>query len=278
MKKLKIVVSCILAMVMLAVSTVPVFANEEDDLSIAKAQVLDYAYQCESLYVFYYHMTPIDVPIWSNESTQRMKDVVEKVRNEVDNCATIEEVDDYHALLDDAVGKMCISSSELQWMLDYMKNDYNSTGYYEDETYSELKNIYETAQSAIKSGIDIDIHNAYIDMRNELNKLCGYNLVRYDVNMDGEFNIKDCTLMQLKLADLMDFNSSQNYVAGFYHNSTIKEVTEKQLMLANLSDIEYVKEIETNFVELDPSIRNYLGTDYETSNPMYNYDRYVWWT
>lgn len=280
MKKTKTIVSCLLAIVMLAVSIVPVLALGEGDtinLSWEKQKVEEYADQCEDLYVYYYHVAPVNVPTWSDESTQRMKETVTKVRDEVYKCETVEEVNSYRALLDDAVEKMCISSSELKWMLDYMERDYNSTGYYDDDTYAELKNIYETAQAAIESEVDVDIHNSYIDMRNELNKLCGYNLVRYDVDMDGEFNIKDCTYLQLYLADFVSLNSSQSYVAGFVHNSTIKEVTQKQMILAKLSEDKYVEQIEANFVELNPSIRNFFGTDYENSNSMYYYDRYVWW-
>lgn len=280
MKKFKIVISIILVMMLVITSSVTAFATTDEDLRKAKDQVRYNADQAYSLYIQYHEVVPVGVPIWSDESTENMKNVVETIRNEIDACETIEEVNAYQTMLDEAIEKMCISSSELKWMIDYMEKDYNNfDNYYDEETYAELKTIYENAQKALESGVDLEIHNAYIDMRNELNKLCAYNSVYLDVDNDGIFSIKDCTLMQMQIAELVELTSSQRYVSFMSHSANISDVTNAQMKLVGLHKTPYDPYINTDFVELDPSIRDYFcnNPDYEGSNVLYHYDRYVWW-
>ncbi len=283
MKRLKIILSLILVLMLAMTSTVTAFAVVDEEVNDKMMDLLSKAKEVEGEFVYYNSLYAMhgNVPRWSDESTQRLKDVVQKIRTEMGYCETLEEVAEYEAMLDDAVEKMCISSTELQWMLDYMKKDYNnSTNYYDEETYAELKTIYENAQKALESGVDLDIHNAYIDMRNELNKLCEYNPLNKDVDNDGVFSIKDCTLMQMYVSKYVELTSSQVYVAGMNKDANITQATQAQMLLSGLYEYPdwypYDVYVQLDFVKLDPSVRYYFGTDpgYEQSNAMYHYDRY----
>lgn len=293
MKKLKMTLSCILAIVMLAVSSVPAFATEDDsfDLDLEKNRIMMYADDCEQQYIYYYslYIMNAEVPRWSDESRENMKNVIAKVRDEVDNCETIEEVESYRALLAQAEEKMCISSTELQFMLDLMEDDYNSTGYYDEETYAKLKEVYEEAQKALELGVDREIHVAYVNMRNEFNELCVYNQIPADVTGDGSFDIKDCTFMQLNIANFVDFTSSQYFITGYRKDTkNIKQVTNYQLLLANLlpessfsidQQIEQILKYKETYGGIDVNLRNYLGLPEnggpEKVNYMYYYKRYI---
>lgn len=265
---------------MLAItSSVTAFATTDEELRIAKINLNHNVRNAEQMFITYLAPAVMDpnVPHWSDKSTENMENVIETIRNGLDFCETIEEVNAYQAMLDDAIEKMCISSSNLQWVIDYMEKDYNNfDNYYDEETYAELKTIYENAQKAVESGVDLEIHNAYIDMRNELNKLCAYNSIFLDVYNDGEFGIKDCTLMQMQIAKIIELTSSQRYVGRLYKDANISDVTNAQMMLVGLSEFAYDPYIKTDFVELDPSVRSYYGDDpgYEQSNSMYYFDRY----
>ena len=280
-KNLKIVISIILVLMLAITSTVTAFATSED-LFDEKMDMEEKATDVEMYYVYNMHLVHPTVPGWSETSMQNLIDVISKARAEIPYCDTLEEINSYQTLLDEAVAGLCVSARELQWMINYMRKDYNnSTNYYDEETYAELKTIYENAQKALESGIDVDIHNAYVDMRNELNKLCAYNSVNKDVDNDGVFGIKDCTLMQMQIVKMVELTSSQRYVAGLYHDANISDVTRAQMQIAELDKTPYTPYINTDFVELDPSVKTYLGGDpgYEQSNNMYYTDRYcyIWY-
>lgn len=276
MKKLKFVLSLILVLMLAITSSVTAFATSEDFFD-EKMDVEEKANEVEMYYVYNMHFVPANVPGWSANSKQNLIDTIAKVRAEVPYCETLEEINSYSVLLDEAVAGLCIPASELQWMINYMEKDYkNESNYYDEETYAELKTIYESAQKALESGADIDIHNAYVDMRNELNKLCTYNSIFLDVDNDGEFGIKDCTIMQMQIVKLVELTSSQRYVGLLYHDANIMDVTDAQQMLVGTYIVPYNPYKKTDFVTLDPSVKTYLGSDpgYEQSNNMYYCDRY----
>lgn len=280
-KNLKIAISIVLVLMLAITSTITAFATDVD-LDKEKWAMEQKAKDVEDYYVKHMYFDPLKIPEWSTNSKQNLIDTIAKVRAEVPYCETLEEINSYSVLLDEAVAGLCISARELQWMINYMRKDYNnSTNYYDEETYAELKTIYENAQKALESGVDVDIHNAYIDMRNELNKLCAYNSIFLDVDNDGVFGIRDCTLMQMQIVKLVELTSSQRYVGLLYHDANIMDVTDAQQMLVGTYIVPYNPYKKTDFVSLDPSVKEYLGENpgYEQSNNMYYTDRYcyIWY-
>ena len=278
MKKLNIVISIILVMMLAITTSVTAFATDVN-LDNEKWAMEQKVKDVEDYYVKHMYFDPLKIPEWSAASKQNLVDVIAKARAEIPYCETLEEINSYQVLLDEAVAGLCISARELQWMINYMRKDYNnSTNYYDEETYAELKTIYENAQKVLESGVEVDIHNAYIDMRNELNKLCAYNSVFLDVDNDGVFSIKDCTLMQMYIAKMVELTSSQRYVGLLYHDANIQDVTDAQQMLVGTYLVPYSPYKNTDFVALDPSVKEYLGETpgYEQSNDMYYHDKYCY--
>ena len=285
MKKTKIFISIFMALAILTASMVPAFAMTDEELRAERSALKSYADNCEFVYIYYYQEAPLSVPGWSLASTQRMKDAIEKARAEADTYTTEEEFEAAYALFNEAEEKMYVDPRNLEWMIDYLAKDYNSTGYYDEETYANIKNIYEQAKADLQSEDELKIHNAYIDMRNLLDDLCLYNPVPGDVDKSGKLDIRDIALMQLELAKLNqeEFTSSQNFVASFTHLSTISDVANWQLALAKLNDYEALfnsqqKKIDTlsAFEGLEPGTKDFSGTT-ERANYMFYDDCYIWW-
>lgn len=308
MKKFKALLSVILAAAVLVCSAIPAFAVTEgetatadetsptemtdDQIQEARRKLKKVVDDSEFAYIYYYQTVPsMAVPHWSDASEARLKTAIEKARKELYTYKTKEEFDNAEASINKEIDELCVDKSNLEWMLNYMKKDYDSTGYYDDETYAKLKTLYENAQKIYETGTEKEIHIAYFNMRNMLDDLCTYNSVPGDVDNNGRFNICDITLMQFELAELVDdFNSSQNFIACIFHDSSISVVTDWQFALAEIPD--KYSQSNDDFVNdkietlnknkgIDINIKYWHDTtkwiETEQFNYIYNYDRYVWW-
>lgn len=238
--------------------------------------------ECENYYIYpdggYF-------PIYSEESSERVKNAVEKIESEYSDYTTEEEFNAAHDFLYEVEEQAYFAPSELEWMIDYLAKDYNSVGYYDDETYSEIKTVYDEAKAAYDSQDPQSIHINYVKMFNLLYKICAYTVVAGDVDNSGELNIKDIALMQLELAQLnsQEFTSSQNFVSGLDHTSDITDVANWQLALAKLNDYEkfinaqqtYIDEI-AEFEPLTYDIK-WVSYDVQNLNPVLYVDRIVYW-
>lgn len=286
---MKKILSVLLAVLIMGISTVTAFAednntestNEENYSSLeeAKEDVLDCAFKYEEYFLKYSFLFSPDIPLWSEQSSNNLEDTLDYVNNAVYDFDTIDEVVGLKNLLNHAESEMCVELGELKWMLDYMKKDYESVGYYDEDTTSEIKTIYELAQSDYLSGDEKLIHKSYVSLRNLLNELCLYNQIPGDVNKDGKLTIDDVTLIQKNLADLTQFNSSQNYIAGITKVSNIDMVTTWQKDIISLSsksaniNQEIDKLVNTDYID---SNRKYEVFNYHTENDnyMFHIDRY----
>lgn len=238
MKKSRLIISILMAAVMICISVVPAFAEGNTDLLAKENGLYNYAEITYNHYIYYDYTVPIAVPTWSEETKERIKTATEKVQNST--YTTVEDIEARYALIDEAKASACVDSSNLEWMIDYLAKDYNSTSYYDAETYQEIKTVYEEAQAALQSENEESIHCSYVKMRNLLDKLCLYNPIIGDVDQNGKLNILDVAIMQLDLAKLNkeEFTSSQNFVAGFNSNTKILTVADWLLALARLNDYE----------------------------------------
>lgn len=123
-------------------------------------------------------------------------------------------------------------------------------------------------------------------MRNELNKLCKYNKIAGDVNLDGRFSIDDITCMQKNLSDIIQFNSSQKFIAYEDEHYNVDNITLWQKYLANIDDAIFVsmtesldKLSETYIIDPNEKYQVFNGIT-EKSNHMYYKDCYYyypWW-
>lgn len=169
---MKKILSILLAAMLMSITTVTVFAEETNtdnteeviysSLEEAKKDVLSCAFEYEEYFLKYSFLFSFDIPLWSEKSSENLEDTLKYVNDAVYDCDTIEKVVELKNLLNKAEFDMCISFGELEWMLDYIKKDYKSNGYYDEETTAEIKTIYEQAQSDYNSGDEKLIHKSYV--------------------------------------------------------------------------------------------------------------------
>ncbi len=279
---MKKIISIILAVAMIALSSVTAFAFEPSKVT-TKDGLMRKAQHFYDEYYYYGCMTPVTVPYYSDESSQRVEDIYNEINNNIDSYTT----DEYQIMsdkIDEVESKMTIHKDELKWLLDYVQRDLNSENYYDDETIELLQETYNESMEVYENGNEEEIHCAYIDMRNMFSKLCAFNQVECDVNKDGRFSVLDITYMQMFLAKLIDFNSSQFFVSNMNSHSGIDSVTNWQQELANLKDIYSLKyrteqlHLETplkysdrNSIEIEWELNlNFLLSNERFYNPCHN--------
>lgn len=280
-------ISILLAILMVCITMVTAFAADDDSHEelITENYIQSSIKYYREYFIYYMGMMGYNpLPKWSESSSQNMQTVfgfVEEKLNE--NNISQDELNSLNDMVETAVDCMCIDSSELKWMLDYMEKDYNSTDYYDEATTAELKKIYEQALSAYNSGDENQIHISYVEMRNELNKLCLYNTIPGDIDRNGKLDIDDVTLMQKDLACITDFNSSQNFISDYFLNSDINRVTRWQMVLSDNFEDTGTKSVdskikklsEVEILDADEKFQLFNLTT-EQINEMYSYDRYYY--
>lgn len=281
MKKFKIFMSLILVIGILAISCMSVSAFEPTDVK-DKLALSDKVDSFERVYRYYNHIITGFFPRHSEESEQRIVDVIDGIRAEIDTYTTPEEFQSASDKIDEVEAGLCVDDRYVKELLDYLKRDIDSTGYYDEETMKHLVEVYNSAQTAYDSGNEEAIHKSYMDLMNEFNTLCLYNNVAGDVNNDGTFNIKDVTIMQEVIAKYTTLTTSQNFVADMCHFSSISDVTDWQMELVrynnNKSRVVNFNYNETlNGTKLTPDMRNYSEIGNATPNKLYDNEFYVTW-
>lgn len=159
MKKFKLLVSLVLTLVVFATSCLSVSAfgaTEVKDNATLNSKVKSF----ESVYRFYNHIIPRTFPRYSEESEQRIVDVIEGIRAEIDTYTTPEDFQAASDRIDEVEAGLCVDDRFVKELLDYLKKDIDSTGYYDEETMSHLVEVYNSAQSAYDSGNEEAIHKA----------------------------------------------------------------------------------------------------------------------
>lgn len=280
-------ISILLSVLLMIITTATVFAESNTDdsnnektylsLSEAKNDVLSLVNAYRLHFIYYDKMVPLEVPIWSNSSQSNLKNVLNTVEETIPDCKTIDECVEQRKLIEDAVDILYIDVSELKWMIDYLKKDYESSGYYDADTTAEIKAVYERAQANYNSGNEREMHISYFELRNLLDKLCLYNLVAGDVNKDGILNVDDITLMQKNFAGLTKFNSSQNFLSTINEHSNIDVVTSWQKELSGMLSKSKKDRINEEINTLSNS--EFLNPDekYFAFTPFTEQDNYIYW-
>lgn len=227
-------ISIILAVAMIALSSVTAFAFEPSKVT-TKDGLMIKAQDFYEYYYLYMKELPVTVPLYSDESEKRVLEIYNEIKNNIDSY-TNDECQIMSDKIDEVESKMTIHKDELKWLLDYVQRDLNSENYYDDETMELLQETYNESMEVYENGNEEEIHCAYIDMRNVFTKLCASNQVAGDVNKDGHLSVNDISYMQMYGAKLQDFNSSQFFISQMnsHHDSDITIVSLWQERLANL--------------------------------------------
>lgn len=250
----------------------------DNGLRVAVDELNEYTNSCEDYYIFYDRMYPTLLPIWSNDSTNRMESVIKEERERTYN--NIDDVTDQRNRIDSVISGMCVSETELEFMINLFEKEDNSSKYYDDDTWNSFLSVLNNGKLALESKDEESIYQAYICMRNEYNNICLYNKTMGDVNNDGVVNTKDVTTLQKAINERITLTSSQMYVSYVYfHNTSIikpntKTVTSMQKYITELSfdgsfsDVN-LKELD-KYKVINPAERHF-GMLQENANLIYSY-------
>lgn len=128
---------------------------------------------------------------------------------------TIEEVDSLLNTIEADLENVCVERYELEFMLALVDKE-NTNNYYDEATWAEFESVVSRANELLadENTSDSDITAAYWDLRFKFNEMCAYNQVMGDVDGDGDVTILDATLLQRALAEYVELNCSQVFVAS----------------------------------------------------------------
>lgn len=228
---MKKIISIILAVAMIALSSVTALAYTDKEFDKIKDELLD-RLQFIEVCVIGNYITPMDYIGYSDYSIAKATALHDEIVEERKSYTTYEEYASAIDRINKMINTLTISPGYLRWLLDYVQKDLNSEGYYDDATKAQLVEIYNKSKDAFENGTEEEIHCAFVDMYNEFKRLCIYNEVEGDVNGDGVTSILDVSIMQMYFAKSVELNTSQRFAGGIDSYSTIDEVSIWQQVLA----------------------------------------------
>lgn len=253
MKKIKAILSLMIAMVILCISIMPAFAsgNAKEKLEELQDKVFNVAteFNIEVEGIYY----PIEGECfleYTNETYNNLRNVLNDAgsfinENSMDiylgNIESIDEIEEHMVAIDKAYAEMVLKKSELEFLVNYCEFETN-IGYYGDDVWNEFTDKLECAKVILadENIMDTRVTNAFWALFETYNQLCLYNNKFGDVDGDGILTVMDATLIQLYLAKHTELNSSQKYVAWvcttYSGEIDITCVTEIQRNLAHLTD------------------------------------------
>ena len=258
MKKLKRLISLLLALVLVCLSMVTAFAEKTDDELEQKLWEL-YNLNLEMFYAFGIGQDYYNPPIPGAEDPNWLETVDSESAEET--CwealcmyLTYEEGRDYYdgeinletaTLLCDKMREelrnIVIDRVEVEELVAICEKENNDNGYYDEELWNDFQSELAQAKELLadESIVDLRVNTAFYELMYQYNLLCTYNTVRHDVNNDGKMTIMDATYIQRFLVQLETMNTSQLYILGvlYKHNSvSIHEATWIQRYCAKLAD------------------------------------------
>lgn len=280
MKKLKMILALIIAMIVLCTSSLCAFATEtqEDAVIYAKIEELhDLCMMAVNVYGAFvqdgnYSHDPGIIYL----SISNFDDINAALKNATDlihrygypmifenyNGITRDEINDAYDNLKAEMDKATVVKGELKVLIDFCLTEKNDN-YYPDEAWSKFKNSISEAQVILDdvNSVGDDYNRAYWDMLYNYNKLCIINQEYGDINFDGQVNIFDVTKLQRILAQLENSNSSIRQISRL----DINYVTDIQRLLASLTD-----DISVYPARFEYMITNVESTNYHSQQWYFN--------
>ncbi len=278
MKKLKLILSLMLAVVILCLSVSTAFAvDTQDDSYIyekigelhdlcmmsvnvygASAKDDNYSHKPGVVYLSISNLNEI------NEALDEATDIIYRYGYpmvfENYNGVTQEEIQLAYDNLEDAMNRATVDKSEVEVLIDFCLREKND-GYYPDEVWAEFENSISYAQEVLsdEDAKGEDYNRAYFLMMYNYNKLCVVNQQYGDIDFDGKVTVADVTKLQRIIAQIDDTNSSILQIC----KTDITYATEIQRYLASLVDN----------IDVYPTRFGYLNDNIECSN----YDSQLWY-
>ncbi|MBQ8057395.1 MAG: hypothetical protein IJ275_03565 [Ruminococcus sp.] len=247
MKRMKKLIALMVAMMVLCLSVLSVFAQDtvSEEVNVYKLLENLRAYYAEYYYTFRIELEqdpgalPLDCYLDSAsefiEVGKEFNDFYMAVTEE--RVPTVEEINSFYPRLDAAAEKIILYRRELKYLIDYCSFETNDDSYYPQDLWKDFQDCLEKAVNVYAEETEeIEVSYAYWDLKFAYNELCVVNTVSGDVDNSGEFSIFDVTLVQNNIAQMCSFNSSQLTVLDELaeENITIMDVTKLQRALAKL--------------------------------------------
>lgn len=267
MKKL---LAILLAVIMLLFSVFPAFALTQEELESQIKEFQDYVTDCESAYIYYWYMQPPSGPFWSQAASDRMIEAIAVARST--EITTQDELEKARVDFEQVVATMTLDPEELEFMIYLFEKETNENGYYDEATWSKFQSVLAEGKRALESGDEEVMYCAYIDMRNEYNNLCIYNTEYGDFDGDGVLSVKDVTMAQKYLVNLVEFNSSQELMSRFdFGFLNITKVTNLQKYIVGSAEKmgNYRMDELIKYEGLDVNNREF-GPATQNVNPIYH--------
>ncbi len=278
MKKLKLILSLMIAVMILCLSISTAFAVDTQDdaymyekvgelhdlcmMSVnvygASAKDDNYSHKPGVVYLSISNLHEI------NEALNEATDIIYKYGYpmvfENYNGVTQEEIQLAYDNLEKAMNKATVDKSEIEVLIGFCLREKNDN-YYPNEVWAEFENSISYAKEVLRDedAKGEDCNRAYFLMMYNYNKLCVVNQQYGDVDFDGKVTVADVTKLQRIIAKLDDANSSILQIC----KTDVTYATEIQRYMASLSDN----------IDVFPARFEYMNDNIECSN----YDSQLWY-
>lgn len=266
---MKKIIAVLLSVIMLLFSVFPAFALTQEELESQIKEFQDYVTYCESAYIYYWYEQPPSGPFWSQAASDRMTEAIAVARST--EITTQDELEKARVDFEQVVATMTLDPEELEFMIYLFEKETNENGYYDELTWSKFQSVLAEGKRALETGDEEVMYCAYIDMRNEFDDLCIYNTEYGDFDGDGVLSVKDVTMAQKYLANLIEFNSSQELMSRFnFGFLDVNKVTNLQKYIVGSAEkmSNYEMNKLMNFEGFDVNNREF-GVATQNVNPIY---------
>lgn len=279
MKRMKMILALMIAMVILCISSLPAFSATDAEWELY-LKMYDLFELCEEAHFAYGVGYSIKEPVLPGSQTRpkflNCSDTTELEKAWEDACPMVEGYFDsymnpydgeisietatakFDALYEELY-KIVIDRSELEFLVSFCEQESNDDSYYETQLWDDFQS--EIAQSkellADETITDMRINVAYYELMYQLNLLCTSNQIAGDVDHDGEMSVLDATYIQLFLAKYIAINSSQLVVLGEYKMEDI-----------DVLDVTYIQKKCAKLINMyEPVVLEMMINNLDKSNP-----------
>ena len=281
MKRIKMILALMIAMVIICVSVLTAFAkdmDEEVNVYTLADDLQEYTAEYLRTFRLEFEQTPGSLPLnCCLDSASELLAVCEEVENfylEVidTRVPTVEEINSYYRRLDEAAKKVILYRGELKYLIDHCGYETNDDSYYPQDIWEHFQDCLERAVDVYTKEIrGIEVSQVYWDLKFAYNELCVVNTVSGDLDNSGKLSIFDVTLVQMNLVQMCSFNSSQLTILNesSEDNITIMDATKLQLAIAELDEFSSYNLValsaDTNRMCLNDNrvFRSYRYTNYQ---------------
>lgn len=259
-------VMCVIMMVLVFICSITFSVDATENIEDKIDELYDYIVDSITIYGLYMPeiVNPIDGEVYityTNESIESFEVSINEAyelfcsyRYEGNNI-TLQDIDDCMQQMLKTESELIVARKELKFLVDLCKAENNDDNYYTSVVWDEFTSSLSNAESILSDEtiVDFRVSEVYWALYNKYSSLCIDNKLAGDIDRDAQITIIDATLIQRKLAKLVDFNVSQHYVSSVSSSSydiNITGATYIQQYLAELREelsslaIENLSEVE----------------------------------